>query len=33
MFGIIEPIEGEIIKDPFLEIGYFAQEEKPWVMV
>ena len=29
MFGIIEPLEGEIISDPFLEIGYFAQEEKP----
>ena len=29
MFGIIDPLEGEIISDPFLEIGYFAQEEKP----
>ena len=28
MFGFIEPLEGEIISDPFLEIGYFAQEEK-----
>lgn len=29
MFGIIKPLEGEIIQDPFLEVGYFAQEEKP----
>ena len=28
MFGFIKPLEGEIISDPFLEIGYFAQEEK-----
>ena len=28
MFGFIEPLSGEIYHDPFLEIGYFAQEEK-----
>lgn len=29
MFGFIKPLNGEIISDPFLEIGYFAQEETP----
>ena len=29
MFGFIEPISGTITKDYFLEVGYFAQEEKP----
>lgn len=29
MFGFIEPLSGDIYQDPFLEIGYFAQEEKP----
>lgn len=28
MFGYIPPFSGEITHDPFLEIGYFAQEEK-----
>lgn len=28
LFGFISPVSGEIIHDPFLEIGYFAQEEK-----
>ncbi len=27
MFGLIKPISGDITNDPFLELGYFAQEE------
>lgn len=29
MFGYIKPLSGEIYQDPYLEIGYFAQEEIP----
>lgn len=28
MFGLINPYNGSIINDPFLELGYFAQEDK-----
>jgi len=27
MFGLIKPYSGEVTNDPFLELGYFAQEE------
>lgn len=29
LIGLLPPISGEVTVDPFLEIGYFAQEETP----